>query len=245
MLASHASYNLDFRLRHAELGYRWVVETAIPVSADDGRFGGFEHHAVDIHDRTALSERLADRLARKRSLLQSHAAFAAALANEVEQLPKVQMKSTLDAFAAVTRDPMLRRSTSKPVDVWLGEVVDAACAAMPLGKTLPMLLMPAEPLEINLDCRALSAAMTNALVCTAVLGKEPLSPEQAAVRAVRVDSALFVDLPALPGSSAFVLLDIALRACGLPAGQVSHATDGERRWRVALPLAEPRRGQLR
>ena len=66
-----------------------------------------------------------------------------------------------------------------------------------------------------------------------------MSLEQAGVRADRVDGALFVDLPALPGSSGFVLLDMALRACGLPAGQVSHALDGERRWRVALPLALP------
>lgn len=87
----------------------------------------------------------------QRSLLQGHAAFAAALANEVGQLPEVQMKSTLDAFAAVARDPMLRRSTSKAVDVWLGEVVDDACAAMPVGKSLPTLLLPAERLEINFD----------------------------------------------------------------------------------------------
>lgn len=107
---------------------------------------------------------------------------------------------------------------------------------MPAGAALFSLSLPGDPLEIDIDSVALSSAIANALVCTALLADRPLSAAAATVCAERIDGALFIDLPALPGSSALVLLDLALRGRGLPGGQFVEAPGGAR-LRLALPLA--------
>lgn len=81
------------------------MERAWPLLAADGRFDGFEHYAVDVHEGTALGERLASLLVEKRWLLQRHAAFAPALADEAERLPAPRVKCALEVFAALRREP--------------------------------------------------------------------------------------------------------------------------------------------
>ena len=99
------------------------------------------------------------------------------------------------------------------------------------------LALPAEPLEVDFDSTILSTALTNALVCVALHARDGALAETSQVRAARVDRALLLDLPAWPGSSAFALLDLALRAHGLSGRQVADQGSAQR-WRVALPVAD-------
>ena len=246
MLRSLSPYALDYRLRHVDQSYRWVMERAVPVTAPDGRFDGFEHHAIDVHDRTELGEALAERLRRMRGLQHAHAAFAAALAGELDRLPSACVKAALGACAALTGASRLRRCARRPVADWLGRIVDEACASLPPGPPPFVLHLPAEPLEIAFDSTVLNLAMTNALACTALLSGTAWSAGAAALTAQRQGGALVIDLPALPGSSALALLELALQARGLPGAQFGSAGDSLRR-RITLPLADdaaPKRTEL-
>lgn len=57
-LAHHRSYQTEYRLRHADGGYRWLLEHAIPRRDADGRFEGFIGSCIDITDSRRQREDL-------------------------------------------------------------------------------------------------------------------------------------------------------------------------------------------
>ena len=75
-------------------------------------------------------------------------------------------------------------------------------------------------------------------MCVSLLSEPALQAAPVAIGARRAGELLLVDLPALPGASAYVLLDLALHMHGLPGGQMV-GDGGRARWHITLPLALP------
>lgn len=238
MFTLRAPYSLDYRLRHAVRGYRWVMEQATPASARDGSFDGFEHHCMDVDVRTELGERLANHVGRLRHALHGHAKFAAALATELAHLPAARVEIALATAARVVGARPLPPPRRRSVASWLGRLVDDAHGALPPGTGSFALTLPAEAGDIDIDSPVIDAALVNALVCVSLLSEPALHAAPVAVGTRRVGEALLLALPALPGASAYVLLDLALRMHNLPCGQMV-GEGGAARWQITLPLAAP------
>ena len=47
---------MDYRLRHADGGYRWLLATGVPKYEADGSFSGFIGCDVDISERKERTE---------------------------------------------------------------------------------------------------------------------------------------------------------------------------------------------
>ena len=59
--ASHESFRLEYRLRHADGTYRWAIDAASPRFDEDGIFRGYVGSVVDIDDRKAIEQALSDK----------------------------------------------------------------------------------------------------------------------------------------------------------------------------------------
>jgi PAS domain S-box-containing protein len=53
---ARATFEIEYRLRCRDDGYRWVLERAVPRYGADGSFLGYVGSCVDIHDRKRLQE---------------------------------------------------------------------------------------------------------------------------------------------------------------------------------------------
>ena len=58
--SAHAPFSLDYRLRRHDGVYRWVLDTGIPRYRDDGVFLGYIGTCLDITQRKALEDRVAE-----------------------------------------------------------------------------------------------------------------------------------------------------------------------------------------
>ena len=56
--AAHTPFSIDYRLRHVDGNYRWVIDAGMPRTGDDGRPAGFVGTVVDVHERSMLQYRL-------------------------------------------------------------------------------------------------------------------------------------------------------------------------------------------
>src|SRR5438270_2369765 len=56
-----APFSMDLRLRRHDGEYRWMLDHGVPRVGADGGPGGFVGSCVDIHERKALEESLAER----------------------------------------------------------------------------------------------------------------------------------------------------------------------------------------
>ena len=55
---ARAPFKIDYRLRHRDGQYRWVVDHGIPLHDHDGQFTGYIGSCLDIQDRVAAEEEL-------------------------------------------------------------------------------------------------------------------------------------------------------------------------------------------
>jgi PAS domain S-box-containing protein len=55
---ARSPFKMDYRLRHRDGRYRWVVDNGIPLHDHDGGFTGYIGSCVDIQDRVAAEEEL-------------------------------------------------------------------------------------------------------------------------------------------------------------------------------------------
>src|SRR2546423_5996442 len=85
----HASFDarqpftMDFRLRRHDGDCRWFMAHGVPRHADDGSFGGYTGTCVNIHERKALEERLAERTRALRLADRRKDEFLAMLAHDL------------------------------------------------------------------------------------------------------------------------------------------------------------------
>jgi len=85
----HASFDarqpftMDFRLRRHDGTCRWFMAHGVPRHAGDGSFAGFTGASVDIHERKALEERLAERTRSLRLADRRKDEFLAMLAHDL------------------------------------------------------------------------------------------------------------------------------------------------------------------
>jgi PAS domain S-box-containing protein len=59
--AARTGYQLEYRLRRPDYTYGWVLEQAVPRTAEDGRFIGFAGSCFDTTERQQLEAQLQDR----------------------------------------------------------------------------------------------------------------------------------------------------------------------------------------
>lgn len=78
-----ASYSLDYRLRRHDGVYRWVLETGIARHRDDGAFLGYIGTCLDITERKALEDRVADYSRRLRLADRRREDFLAKLSHQL------------------------------------------------------------------------------------------------------------------------------------------------------------------
>ena len=75
-------FSLDYRLRHHDGTYRWVMDHAVPRLAD-GRLLGYIGSVIDIHERRSLEEQLAERTRALRLAERRQGAFLDMLSHEL------------------------------------------------------------------------------------------------------------------------------------------------------------------
>ena len=78
-----APFSLDLRLRRQDGEYRWMLDNAVPRHGADGAVRGFVGTLVDIHDRKALEEALAERTQQLRLAERRQGQFLAMLSHEL------------------------------------------------------------------------------------------------------------------------------------------------------------------
>jgi len=76
-------FSMDFRLRRHDGSHRWVLMHGVPRNAPDGSFHGYTGSCVDIHERKALEERLAERTRALRLADRRKDEFLAMLAHDL------------------------------------------------------------------------------------------------------------------------------------------------------------------
>jgi PAS domain S-box-containing protein len=76
-------FTMDFRLRRHDGSYGWVMATGVPRMSPDGVFHGYTGSCVDIHERKALEERLAERTRALRLADRQKNEFLAMLAHDL------------------------------------------------------------------------------------------------------------------------------------------------------------------
>lgn len=57
-LREQRPFTIEYRLRHAGGGFRWVIESGNPYRGIDDRFAGYISSCMDIHERKALQDTL-------------------------------------------------------------------------------------------------------------------------------------------------------------------------------------------
>ncbi|WP_412759711.1 PAS domain S-box protein [Methylorubrum subtropicum] len=58
--ARREGFRLEYRLRHVDGGYRWAIDSASPRFSADGTYLGYVGSVVDIHERRAAEQALAE-----------------------------------------------------------------------------------------------------------------------------------------------------------------------------------------
>ena len=81
--AAGRPFTLDLRLRRHDGEYRWMLDHGVPRFDDDGTLAGFVGSVVDIHERKALEETLAQRDLHLRLAERRQAAFLGTLSHEL------------------------------------------------------------------------------------------------------------------------------------------------------------------
>jgi len=80
---AHAPFSLDFRLRRHDGEYRWMLDNGVPRFGSDGAAVGYVGSCVDIHERKALEESLAERTQQLRLAERRQGQFLGMLSHEL------------------------------------------------------------------------------------------------------------------------------------------------------------------
>lgn len=231
MSSQRRGYTLDFRLRSADGGYRWMMEQALPRQRPDGSFDGYAHHCMDVHERTTLSDELATRSHALRLIVRQHGRFATALARELATLPADRARARLVTMARLADGPSALDRTRFRLADW----IDAATDPLRLAAhdRLPGLSirLPAEPIELDADRPLLTQALAEVLADAAAA--QP-SPRVIELRAALTESLVTIDTPGREDSSAYALLACAVQLHG---GEVLALRD-DVRMRLCLPFVK-------
>jgi PAS domain S-box-containing protein len=103
------SYALDFRLRHHDGSYRWMLENGVPRFDAGGVLAGYFGSVVDIDERKQLEEQLAERMRGLRVAERRQAAFLSMLSHELRNplAPIANAASVLRTLEG--REPVVAR----------------------------------------------------------------------------------------------------------------------------------------
>lgn len=122
-----APYSLDYRLRRSDGVYRWVLETAIARHRDDGTFLGYIGTCLDITERKALEDRVADYSRRLRLADRRREDFLAKLSHQLRG-PLAPIANAAALLGRIERGPpelaQVRAIIERQVEQLRGLVTD-------------------------------------------------------------------------------------------------------------------------
>jgi PAS domain S-box-containing protein len=102
-------FSMDYRLRRHDGQYRWILANGVPRNSSDGRFLGYIGICVDIHERKALEERLADHTQTLRQADRRQNEFLAMLSHELRG-PLAPISNAASVLRSLEEDnPILTR----------------------------------------------------------------------------------------------------------------------------------------
>ncbi|MEO8923919.1 MAG: ATP-binding protein [Caldimonas sp.] len=110
-----APFAMDFRLRRHDGEYRWMLDNGVPRFGSDGTLAGFVGSAVDIHERKALEEGLAERTQALRLAERRQGQFLAMLSHELRN-PLAPIANAASVLRTLEH--------SNPILVRLREILD-------------------------------------------------------------------------------------------------------------------------
>ena len=110
-----APFTMDFRLRRRDGEYRWMLDSGVPRFGADGAPQGFVGSAVDIHERKALEETLAERTQALRLAERRQGQFLAMLSHELRN-PLAPIANAASVLRTLEH--------SNPILVRLREILD-------------------------------------------------------------------------------------------------------------------------
>lgn len=231
MSAEQRAYTHDYRLMNGgTCGYRWVMEQAVPVRRADGGLAGYDHHCMDVHERTRFSEHLATRANAMRLAMRQHGLFEAALAIELQPATMARDRGRLATMGRLAGGSPALDIARLRLDQWVDAAVASARLAVAPDAPPLVVSVPDQPIELEADRGLLTTALADALVeATRAWPHRPAIE----LHAVRADPFVKIDVPGREDSSAFALLACTVQAHG---GEVLTLADGAR-IRLCLPLA--------
>jgi PAS domain S-box-containing protein len=101
---ARSDYEMEYRLRHRDGGYRWVLERGVPRYTPDGIFAGYAGSCIDIAERKSVEaerERLLNAQVAQRELAEAGERRSALLAEISDVLSAgADYRPVLDALAA-------------------------------------------------------------------------------------------------------------------------------------------------
>lgn len=205
MRAAPRPYTLEFRLRRNDGRYRWIAEQSLPTVAADGRFLGYEHHALDIDPQARIAESLATRCHALRQAMAHHREIESSLAEELDtdgvQRSRAVLR-TIARFGAGAGAGSLELVRCAPADL-LQAVAHCLGVRLPATEVAhPQLDIETRGLEVNVDAPLLAQAIADILSSGAALdGSLSLAD-----RFSRRGTVLSVELPVSGRASAQSLL---------------------------------------
>ena len=118
---AQAAYTMDFRLRRRDGEYRWMLDNGVPRFGADGAALGFVGSAVDIHERKALEENLAERTQALRLAERRQGQFLAMLSHELRN-PLAPIANAASVLRTLEQ--------TNPILVRLREILDRQVARL-------------------------------------------------------------------------------------------------------------------
>src|SRR5712691_7552359 len=92
-------FRMEYRLRRFDGEYRWILDTGVPRFQSDGSFDGYIGSCIDITDKKRVEERLREREARLRLLLDTEEE-SRRLREQLARVARISMMGEMSASIA-------------------------------------------------------------------------------------------------------------------------------------------------
>jgi len=111
--AARRTFALEYRIRHASDGYRWVANHGVPFSMKAGEFSGYSGYCYDITERRQAEDDLRVAKQQAEAANQAKSAFLANMSHEL----RTPLNAILGFSQLIARDPNLTPSQQENLGI--------------------------------------------------------------------------------------------------------------------------------